>query len=142
MGWLDAEGMAEDLADENWLDREARLKQLDHIIEVLERWTRGHTVAELVEQGQLMHFPWAEVTSIPKLLNSPQLEERDFWVGVEYCQSGKKYKFPGAPCKMSQSSWLVGSRVPGLGDDNMAIYHEELGLSKKEIAGLIREGVV
>ena len=125
--WLDAEGMAEDLTDKKWLDREERLQQLDHIIEVLERWTKSHTVAELVEKGQLMRFPWAEVTSVPRLMDSPQLKERGFFVEVEHPQSGKKYKFPGAPCKLSRSPWRVGSRVPSLGEHNKEIY-QELGL--------------
>ena len=65
--WLDADNMAEDLIDKKWRDREERLRYHDHIIEVLERWTQTHTVADLVEKGQLMHFPWAEITSIPRL---------------------------------------------------------------------------
>jgi benzylsuccinate CoA-transferase BbsE subunit len=90
--WLAAEGMAEDLADSKWLDRNYRLEHLDHVIEVLERWTKTHSTAELVEKGQLMHFPWAEVASIAQLLASPQLEARGFWTEVEY--QGKKFKFP------------------------------------------------
>jgi len=140
--WLDAEGMAEDLTDKKWLDWEERLRQLDHIIAVLERWTRSHTVAELVEQGQLMRFPWAEVTSIPGLVDSPQLRERGFFVEVEHPQSGKKYKFPGAPCKLSRSSWRVGSRVPSIGEHNLDIYHRELGLSEDEIETLVQKGVI
>jgi len=140
--WLDAEGMAEDLTDEKWLDREERLKQLDYIIEVLERWTRSHTVAELVERGQLMGFPWAEVTSISELVNSLQLKERNFFVEVEHPQLGKKYKYPGAPCKLSQSPWQLGSRVPTPGEHNVDIYQVELGLSEGEIEALVKEGVI
>ena len=140
--WLDAEGMAEDLTDEKWLDREKRLEQLDHIIEVLERWTKSHTVAELVEKGQLMRFPWAEVSSIPGLMDSPQLKERGFFVEVEHPESGKKYKFPGAPCQMSRSPWRIGTRVPAPGEHNMEVYHGELGLSEKDVEVLIKEGVI
>jgi len=140
--WLDSEGMAEDLTDEKWQDREKRLQQLGHIIEVLERWTKSHTVAELVEKGQLMHLPWAEVTSIPGLVDSPQLKERGFFVEVEHPQSGKKYELHGAPVKMSRSPWQVGGRVPELGEHNMDIYHEELGLSVEAIDALIKEGVI
>ena len=140
--WLHSEGMAEDLTDKKWLDREQRLKHLDYIIEVLERWTRSHTVAELVEQGQWMHFPWAEVASIPGLVNSPQLKERNFWVEVKHPESGKRYKFPGAPVKLSHSPWQVGSRVPKLGEHNIGIYHGELGLSESEIEGLVKQGVI
>ncbi len=76
--WLASEGMAEDLTHKKWLDRDYRFKHLDHVIEVLTRWTKNHAVAELVEKGQAMRFPWAEVVSISKLLSSPQLKARNF----------------------------------------------------------------
>jgi crotonobetainyl-CoA:carnitine CoA-transferase CaiB-like acyl-CoA transferase len=81
--WLASEGMAEDLTDKKWLERDYRFEHLDHIIEVLERWTKNHAVAELVEKGQLMHFPWAEVSSISGLMASPQLKARNFWAEIE-----------------------------------------------------------
>ena len=140
--WLDDEGMAQDLTDEKWLDRENRLEQLDHIIEVLERWTRSHTVAELVEKGQLMRFPWAEVSSIPRLLDSPQLKERAFFVELEHPESGKRYKFPGALCRLSRSPWRTGTQVPAPGEHNMEVYHGELELSEKDIEALIQEGAI
>ncbi|MFC2051317.1 CaiB/BaiF CoA transferase family protein [Chloroflexota bacterium] len=139
--WLDDEGMAEDLTDKKWLNREKRLEQLDHIIEVLERWTRRHTVAELVEKGQLMRFPWAEVSSIAELVDNPQLKERDFFIEVEHPGSDKKLKFPGAPCKLSRSPWQVGSRAPTPGEHNMAVYGE-LGLSEQDIEILIKNRVI
>ena len=128
--------------DERWRDRGYRLKRLDHIIEVLERWTKTHTVAELVEKGQLMHFPWAEVASIPGLVDSPQLRERDFFIEVEHPESGSKYRIPGVPCRLSRSPWQVGSHVPKAGEHNMRIYHGELGLSKEEMEALVKEGVI
>jgi benzylsuccinate CoA-transferase BbsE subunit len=100
--WLASEGMAEDLTHKKWRDREYRFQHLDHVIEVLARWTKNHAVAGLVEKGQAMHFPWAEVVSMPKLLSSPQLEARNFWVEVEHPRTGKKYKFPGAPWQVKK----------------------------------------
>ena len=140
--WLDSEGMAEDLTDKKWLDRESRLQNLDHIIEVLERWTRSHTVAELVEKGQLMRFPWAEVASIPRLVASPQLKERNFFIEVEHPESGKKYKYPGAPCKLSRSPWQTGTHAPKLGEHNKEIFHGELGLSEMEMEALVKESII
>ena len=140
--WLDDEGMADDLTDKKWLDRERRLEQFDHIIGVLERWTRSHTVSELVAKGQLMGFPWAEITSIPQLVASPQLEERGFWVQVEHPETGRKNIFPGVPCKLGRSPWRAGSRIPAPGEHNVEIYHGDLGLSGQEIEALTREGVI
>ncbi len=58
---LAAEGMAEDLTGAGWRDRDERDRNIYHVIEVLERWTLTHRVKELVNRGQLMRFPWAEV---------------------------------------------------------------------------------
>jgi crotonobetainyl-CoA:carnitine CoA-transferase CaiB-like acyl-CoA transferase len=77
--WLMSEGMAADLADARWRNREVRIKGLDHIVKILEAWTLTHTVAELVEKGQLMHFPWAKVTSVSEILNSPQMAARNYF---------------------------------------------------------------
>ena len=139
--WLQSEGMAEDLTDEKWLDQENRLQHLDHIMEVLERWAKSHTVAELVGKGQLMHFPWAEVASIPKLMASPQLKGRDFFTEVEHPESGEKHRFPAAPAKLSRSPWQVGSKVSRISEHNKEIY-QELGLSEEEIEALARKGVI
>jgi len=100
--WLASEGMAEDLSDSKWRDRDYRLEHLDHVIEVLERWTKSHPAAELVEKGQAMRFPWAEVASIPGLLASSQLKDRGFWVEVEH--QGKKYKLPGTPFRLGSGA--------------------------------------
>jgi len=90
--WLYSEGMAGDLTGEKWRDGDYRLEHIGHVIEVLERWAKTHSVAELVEKGQAMRFPWAEVASVPGLLASPQLEARGFWAEIEH--SGEKFKFP------------------------------------------------
>jgi len=139
--WLADEDMAGDLTDQKWLDAEKRRGQLEHIIEVLESWTKNHTVAELVEKGQLMRFPWAEVSSIPQLIDNPQLRERDFFVKVT-TPLEKEYKFPGALAKLSRSPWKVGSRAPVPGEDNTEVYRGELGLSTDEIEALAEKGVV
>ncbi len=103
--WLDSEGMADDLTDKKWLDHDTRLKHINHIIEVLERWTKTHTVDELVQTGQLMHFPWARVTSIPELLDSPQLKERGFFVNLLSLRGG-----PDIIGTTKQSHTLEGKR--------------------------------
>jgi crotonobetainyl-CoA:carnitine CoA-transferase CaiB-like acyl-CoA transferase len=60
---MSSEGMAEDLTDSRWLDREERNKNIEYILEVMKRWTLKQKAGELEELGQLMHFPWAVVKS-------------------------------------------------------------------------------
>ena len=55
-----------------------------------------HQSDELVELGQLMHFPWAKVASIPDVVNSPQLNERGFFIEAADPDSGRSFKYPGS----------------------------------------------
>jgi crotonobetainyl-CoA:carnitine CoA-transferase CaiB-like acyl-CoA transferase len=138
--WLVSECMAGDLADPGYLDEELRLKEIDHIIGILERWTRTHTVADLVETGQLMRFPWAEVDSLDDLLQNPQLLDRHYFATVE---SGEdEFTVPGAPVRMSRSPWITGGRVPAAGENNEDIYRQELGLTQEEMLRLKGKGVI
>ncbi len=138
--WLASEGMAEDLADSRWLDPQERTKNISHVIEVLEKWTRSHTAAELVEKGQLMRFPWGEVAPVSKMVESPQLKERDFFIELE--ESGRKLKFPGAACRMSASPWQAGRHLSTAGEHNREVYGKLLGLTEKEIESLVKQGVI
>jgi crotonobetainyl-CoA:carnitine CoA-transferase CaiB-like acyl-CoA transferase len=130
------------LKDRKWLDGAEREKNIDHIIEILEKWTRNHRVNELVEPGQLMHFPWANVASIPEIVNDPQLKARGFLVEAMDTASGKPYKYPGAPFKMSRSPWQINSQKHRVGEYNYEIYHNRLGLTETAIGLLSREGVI
>jgi crotonobetainyl-CoA:carnitine CoA-transferase CaiB-like acyl-CoA transferase len=60
---LASEGMAGDLTDKKWRDRDERNRHINHIIDILEKWTLTHNAGELAGKGQLMHFPWAEVAA-------------------------------------------------------------------------------
>jgi benzylsuccinate CoA-transferase BbsE subunit len=142
VAWLESEGMADDLTNTRWRDREIRLRGLDHIIDVLEKWTLSHTATELVEKGQLLRFPWAEVTSISRLLASPHLAERGFFTEGQCPEADRRYKSPGAPCKMSRSPWQAGGRVPVGGENNLDVYRREMGLSESELAALAKKGVI
>ncbi|MGD0780910.1 MAG: CoA transferase [Dehalococcoidales bacterium] len=56
-----SEGMAGDLINEKWRDREERDRNIEHVITIIKKWTLSHQAGELEEKGQLMHFPWAAV---------------------------------------------------------------------------------
>jgi crotonobetainyl-CoA:carnitine CoA-transferase CaiB-like acyl-CoA transferase len=134
--WMDSERMAEDLKDEEYKGEEFRQNHLDHIIEVLQRWTKTHTANELFELGQLMRFPWAPVCSAKEVLESPQLKSRGFFFEVGHPEIGTKIQYPGAPYKFDGCSLDRWERAPLIGEDNMEIYQGELGLSEEELGRL------
>ena len=94
--WMATEGMAEDLTDEKWKDEAYRSLKVDHIMDVLERWTRTHDVGELFETAQAMRFPWAPVSRLEDVLRSPQLLARQFFSAVDHPESGGIPPMPGS----------------------------------------------
>ncbi len=140
--WMENEGMAEDLKDEKYREEEHRTSRINHILEVLERWTKTHTVQELFESGQLMRFPWAPINSLKGVLNNPQLKARGFFVDVEHPELKSSISYPGTPYKFSHSLTGRLKRAPLIGEDNVRIYQGELGLSDEELQRLSSLGVI
>jgi crotonobetainyl-CoA:carnitine CoA-transferase CaiB-like acyl-CoA transferase len=139
---MDQEGMAEDLRNREYLEEGYRASRMDHIIKVLGEWTRTHTAQELFESGQLMRFPWAPIQPLKELLNNLQLKARGFFVNVEHPELRRSILYPGPPYKFSHSPTDRWKRAPLVGEDNLAIYQGELGLSDEELRRLSSLGVI
>jgi benzylsuccinate CoA-transferase BbsE subunit len=140
--WLDSEGMAEDLKEEKWLEQDYCLRNFDHLIEILERWTKTHTSEELFELGQLMHFPWAPVRTPKQVLESPQLKERGFFIRVDHPERSASFPYSGSPYQFSSIALNRWKRAPLIGEDNVQIFQKELGLSDEELQRLSSIGVI
>ena len=134
--WMEGDGMAGDLTEKEWHDEEYRLKHLDHVIEVLEKWTRTHSVKDLFKLGQLMRFPWAPVYSPKEVLDSPQLKARGFFAEIDHPEVSASLKYPGIPYKFDSSVLNQRRRAPFIGEHNARIYGAELGFTEKELKRL------
>jgi len=140
--WMDNEGMAEDLRDKGYLEEGYRDSRMSHIIQVIERWTKNHTVQELFESGQLMRLPWAPISALKGVLSNSQLKARGFFVDVEHPELKRSISYPGSPYKFSNSSTGRWKRAPLVGEDNVRIYQGELGLTEEELKRLSSLGVI
>jgi len=142
VGLMNASGMAGDLLEDRWKNAGERLRNLDHIIEIIEKWTRSNSVEELVQLAQLMRLPWARVATLDDVLNNPQLNYRGFFREGSDSRSGKRFRYPGSPCKMEKSPWKTGLKAVQFKDYNRQIYNRDMGLSDTELIDLTREGIV
>ena len=140
--WLDSEGMADDLKDPNWEDGQFRAEHADHVIEVLGRWTKTHTVKELFELGQLMRFPWAPIQSPMEVANCPQLKAREFFVSPEHSDDDAALMYPRIPYRFGPAITVPQKPAPEPGEDNREIYQKELGISDEELRRLHSMGVI
>jgi crotonobetainyl-CoA:carnitine CoA-transferase CaiB-like acyl-CoA transferase len=140
--WMDSEGMADDLMDDTWKDETYRLQHLDHIIEVIKRWTKAHTTNELFEIGQLMRFPWAPIQSPKDVLQSPQLRARGLLSPVEHHEIKTRVPYSNLPFRCSSLELKSHRRAPLIGEHNTEVLRGELGLTDQDIEGLRSEGVI
>lgn len=140
--WLDSEGMAADLKAPKWNDPQTRDAHFDHIVEILSRWTKTHTVAELFEVGQLMRFPWSPVLSPVEVTKSPQLKDRDFFAPLMDSVGDTVLPCPGSPYRFDHLFPPRHSSAPEAGQNNMDIYQKELGIPEEELGRLTALGAI
>lgn len=140
--WMASKKMAQDLNDKRYNDEKFRLKHLDHIINVLGKWTQTHTKNELFELGQRMQFPWAPVHSPREIVESPQLIEREFFTETCQTENNALKKCPRIPFTINSLDQYPLMHAPLIGENNDQIYHKELRISKKELHALSSLGVI
>jgi crotonobetainyl-CoA:carnitine CoA-transferase CaiB-like acyl-CoA transferase len=134
--WMAGDRMAGELTDEAWKEEKYRQRHIGRLIEVMQAWTRTHSVGELFELGQAMRFPWAPVVSPGKVLESPQLRARQFFREDRDPVDGVSVAWPGAPYRFTPPIDPPWKGAPRLGEDNLGVYRDELGLSEGEIERL------
>ncbi|HUL29421.1 MAG TPA: CoA transferase [Thermodesulfobacteriota bacterium] len=140
--WMDRESMAGDLKDERYRGEAYRNSHMNHVLQVLEEWTKTHTTQELFESGQLVRFPWGSISSLNDVLANPQLKARGFFVDADHPEMKRSIDYVGSPYKFGDGSLDRWKRAPLIGEDNVRIYQGELGLSEDEYGTLVSLGVI
>jgi crotonobetainyl-CoA:carnitine CoA-transferase CaiB-like acyl-CoA transferase len=139
--WMDGESMAGPLTGPAYRDPEYRRAHFGEVERTISQWTARHTRAELFEIAQAMGLPWAPVCTLPEVLASPQLQDREFFVPAS--EAGDAIRQPAPPYLFLSQVSSVAHGLPGLpGRDNVSIYRDELGFSATELERLAAESVI
>ena len=133
---MDSRGMAEDLKNEDWtafgLDSTTQ-KDIDHWEEVMARFFAAHTKKELHEMAKKHALAVVPVYNAREVIEYEQLQQREFWVEVEYPELESSVIHPGPIGKLSSAASRRMRRAPLIGEHNKQIYMDDLGLSPDEI---------
>jgi benzylsuccinate CoA-transferase BbsE subunit len=161
--WMVDEGKAEDLLEERWQDLFGQLDmrliaelyfgsdaelvatwvpRLTHIDEVLVRFIKNYTKAQLYEEGQRRGLLVAPVNNPQDLFENPQLNYRRWFTPVEHPELATTITYPGPPYRLSETPWHIRHRPPRIGEHNQEVYCGELGLSQEQLATLADAGVI
>lgn len=149
---LEADGMAEDLVDPKWPMATAGLPgrgqwqctqaDIDHLYAVFERWQMRYTKAQVLDMAVkhgLLVYP---VNDTADLLASSQLRARGYFVDLPHPELGESLRYAGPPYRLSLTPAIMKCRAPLLGEHNRAVYQDELGLDRHQLATLMAGGVV
>jgi crotonobetainyl-CoA:carnitine CoA-transferase CaiB-like acyl-CoA transferase len=109
-------------------DRFKRGENRDALRPLIEDWLMQHTVQEVFDMAGEARLPFAPVSNVADLVNSPHLKARGFFVEVRHPKAGRVL-MPGAPYLMPATPWELRTPAPLLGQHN----EEILSKYRKEV---------
>jgi crotonobetainyl-CoA:carnitine CoA-transferase CaiB-like acyl-CoA transferase len=118
------------------------LSEFERIKELVRNFTRSYTKAELLNLAVERGFLITPVATIAEVVESPQFASRDYFQRVEHPELGESFLYPGPFAKFSATPLEYRLRPPTVGEHNSVIYRDELGLSERDLAELIRAGII
>jgi crotonobetainyl-CoA:carnitine CoA-transferase CaiB-like acyl-CoA transferase len=117
-------------------NRLTRGKNFDALQALLQDWCREQSVHELYEKAQSRRVPFAPVSTMGDLVDSPHLKARGFFATVAHPAAGD-VSMPGAPYHLSATPWALRRPAPALGQHTAEVL-SEAGI---DAASLLREGI-
>jgi benzylsuccinate CoA-transferase BbsE subunit len=140
---MDKYGLADDLKDPKYQDAAVVTANALHIVdEVLAHFIASLPAEEVYHAAQERGFTWGAVRAPEALLEDAHLHDRGFWKQVDHPELGRSFTYPGEAAIFNGSPWQISRRAPLIGEHNVEIYCEELGLSRGELSVLAENRVI
>ncbi|MCY4654738.1 MAG: CoA transferase, partial [Dehalococcoidia bacterium] len=104
------------MEDERFSDRQAWFDNRDEVIQILSEWCAEHKKDEIFRAGQELRIPVTPVNDASDLIQSSQLQARDWFQELEHPLAGR-VKLPGFPYQFSKTPASVRAPAPILDQD-------------------------
>jgi crotonobetainyl-CoA:carnitine CoA-transferase CaiB-like acyl-CoA transferase len=136
-GWIQVSGIRSRALD----DLKQKLNLNEVTTEVLEKLISGMTRKEAVEYLVNFGMPVAPIYHVYENIKDPHLISRNMFIDVEHNELGK-IKTVNFPVKFSESSVIVNSAAPTLGQNNREILIDLLGYTEEKLKAFEKMGVI
>jgi crotonobetainyl-CoA:carnitine CoA-transferase CaiB-like acyl-CoA transferase len=117
-------------------------EDLDEILGTIGKFFSNYTKAELQQISLDKGIHLGVCLTAEEVLKFPQYVARDFWLQVEHPELGIAITYPGGFVKFSDAACGIRQRAPLIGEHNLDIYCNELGISKDELQILARNQII
>jgi crotonobetainyl-CoA:carnitine CoA-transferase CaiB-like acyl-CoA transferase len=127
--------------DPRFATASARHENREQLGSIIAGWTSGHGHYDAMHALQAAGVPAGAVVNAVELLADPHVVERQ---GIEYVdvEGVGLSPCPRVAFKLTGTPVPVAKPAPPFAADNDYVYHTLLGMSRDEVAGLERRGVV
>jgi crotonobetainyl-CoA:carnitine CoA-transferase CaiB-like acyl-CoA transferase len=150
MEWICEEGFCDAATrDKDWvamgalfLGEPEAIVEYERLCQVVENFARSKTKSELLKAALDRVLLIAPLLTVEEVLNSEQLNAREYWRSLEHPELGQSFPYPGPFAKFGASPIAYRRRPPMVGEHNREIYVDELGMTEEQMTELQRKGVV
>ena len=108
---------------------------------MIDEWIAGKTTEEIVNQLVEIGVPVGKVMDLDEAQNTPQAKARNMFVKVDHPVLGEIVE-PGFPIKFSNTKGDLSTPAPLLGEHNMEVFTQLLGLNSERYNELRKKGVI
>jgi crotonobetainyl-CoA:carnitine CoA-transferase CaiB-like acyl-CoA transferase len=130
------------LGDARFATQEARRAAHDEIDQQIGAWTSTHTADEVAGALQAHRVPAARVLTNDRMYDEPHLNARGFYTTFEHPVTGVR-RYPGWPLRFTPGPTHHHlTPPPTLGQHNVEILSDRLGLSPTEIHDLREKNII
>ncbi|HWK24843.1 MAG TPA: CaiB/BaiF CoA-transferase family protein [Ureibacillus sp.] len=127
--------------DDRFSTNAKRSMHAEHLDEVIENWTKEHTLEEVLDKLEKANVPSGSIYSIEDIVQDPHYQARNMIEEHEIEQLGK-LKIPGIVPKLSKTPGRTEWTGPKLGEHTETVLQERLNLAKEEIHQLKEKGII
>ncbi len=118
-----------------------RLKNSDAMDAMITSWFMEYSKEEIFQRAQAEGVPCFPLYNVREVAENRQYQARDFFQECEHPIAGR-FKMPGPPYLMSRTPARVRRPAPRLGEHNVMIFCERLGISRDELSALQSQGAI
>lgn len=134
-------GRSDLLEDTRFNKNAARVKNNTLMEEIVTEWMSKHDYKEIKETLDKAGAPVSLVYSMEDIFEDPHYKARENLVEVEHPTFGT-LKIPGVIPKLSATPGEIKWIGPNLGEHNLEVYQELLGVTSLEIDALKAKGII